>query len=401
MVWSGEGFSYGKQLSDGMVRVMTMKVLLDVSRAVEPQLTGIGVYQKELYSNLKKLGKIEVIPFYYGNDGDLMNKEICGDKAVDLFNPYYFSIRKRIYDWLFIAPKIKKKFGKHIVLHSTAYRCISGLEDRTVMTIHDLIFIRDKFHYNKLYHNIVRHYLPRVKGIIAISESVVSEINEVFPYIPNNKIKLVYQGVGDRIKTPISEDKIISYKNKLFGNSVDYILFVGAITRRKNLYRLLKAFKLFLSLYTSSPVYLVIAGKPLDDIDRINSAIIELNLKDKVKYIPKPDDEISLLFNSAKVFVFPSLYEGFGLPVLEAMKCRVPVVCSNTTSLGELFNDAALTVDPLNVEEIANAIYRLWTDDELREKYIELGIKKSMEFTWAKTAENTAKVYEMLFSSWG
>ena len=110
-----------------------------------------------------------------------------------------------------------------------------------------------------------------------------------------------------------------------------------------------------------------------------------------------PFDDINPLINGARVFVFPSLYEGFGLPVLEAMKCRVPVVCSNTTSLGELFNDAALTVNLLNVEEIANAIYRLWTDDELREKYIELGVKKSKEFTWEKTAEGTARVYEMLF----
>ena len=109
------------------------------------------------------------------------------------------------------------------------------------------------------------------------------------------------------------------------------------------------------------------------------------------------NEELLFLYNSADLFVYPSLYEGFGLPVIEAMACRTPVITSNVSSLPEVAGDAAILVDPYNVEEIADAIYRVISDKELKENLIAKGLKRATEFSWEKVAQETMKVFEEVY----
>ncbi len=375
-----------------------MNVLLDISRSLEPQLTGIGVYQKELFSNLKNLcgDDVSLLPIYYGKRADFIN--ISSD-VLPLYNKYYFSLRKRLYDRFFISPKLRSKFNADFIFHSTAYRCISGIEDRTVMTIHDLAFILYKDQYSSLYYKIVTHYLPRVARIIVISNYVRSVLMETFPQLDEKKVRIVFQGVGNRIKPIKNVNELYRFKERVLGlrKEEDYILFLGAITTGKNVLGILDAFSKIKNHHEFCKLKLILAGKPRNAIEMVEKRINESNLKSDIIYIPDPDKIVSKLLSAAKVFVFPSFYEGFGLPVLEAMKCGVPVVTSNVTALGELFSDSAIAVDPKDTDAIAEGVYNLLTNDKLRQDLIKKGYNKANEFTWERTAKKTLEVYKELF----
>lgn len=173
-------------------------------------------------------------------------------------------------------------------------------------------------------------------------------------------------------------------------------MYLGTIEPRKNLERLIYAYAMLYDRENNIPV-LALAGQKGWYYDEIFNAVKELQLESKVKFLGYvPDEDVPLLLCGAKVFVFPSLYEGFGLPPLEAMACGTPVVTSNVASLPEFTKDVAILVDPMSVSSIADGIDMALRDECLREKIIEEGLNRSREYTWDRSTERIVDICRQL-----
>ncbi len=289
----------------------------------------------------------------------------------------------------------RKKFD---LMHSTAYEVLTGFEHRTVMTIHDLIFMSaDPYSFNRFRAEFMRKCLPKVAKIIAISRTAKGEILRYFPSLSEHKIEIVYQGVREDYWPVTDQEALRVFKREFFGDeNLKYVLFLGTFIKRKNPLNLIRAYAELIKTYHVEHK-LVLVGKSADMYAKMCALIESLGLKERViikDYIP--DALVPSLLSGADVFCFLSYYEGFGLPVIEAMKCGCPCVVSNVSSLGELFSDAALAVDPDSPVDIAAAIYKLISDPVLREKYKGLGLAKAQVLNWKKTAEQTLAVYKSL-----
>ena len=173
-----------------------------------------------------------------------------------------------------------------------------------------------------------------------------------------------------------------------------YILFVGSVEPRKNILRLLEAYHKVLK-WSKRWQLVIVGGRNYWKSSPVVQKVEQLGLQDQVKltgYIP--DEDLPAIYNGADLFCLPSLYEGFGLPVLEAMACGVPVITSNSSSLPEVAGDAAILSDPYNVDEIASAMERILEEPELAQELRQRGLARAAQFTWEKTARETIAVYE-------
>jgi glycosyltransferase involved in cell wall biosynthesis len=265
-----------------------------------------------------------------------------------------------------------------------------------VVTVHDLGYL----HYPEAHRLLDRFYLDlstrynarAATHLIADSAATKRDLIERYGIGPS-KITVVYPGYDVAIFQPVKDEGIIEAVKARYDIIGDYILFVGTLQPRKNLTRLIEAFSNI--RYPISNIQLVIAGKKGWLYEQIFRQVKELGLEGEVVftgYVPAGD--LPALLSGARLFVFPSLYEGFGLPVLEAMSCGTPVVCSNASSLPEVAGDAAVLVDPLDVEDLAMAMERVLSDEELRAELIERGFEQARKFSWERCARETLDVLE-------
>lgn len=224
-----------------------------------------------------------------------------------------------------------------------------------------------------------RHYVPRVLGasdaVIAISESTRRDVLRFYG-VPERNLHVVFAGYDEHRFAPAPE--------RLVDAAAPYALYVGNVMPHKNLTRLVEAFA---TLPCRRDVRLVIVGSGrAPHVAALRAAIDALGVREGVDWRPYAEvEELARLYHGARMVVMPSLYEGFGLPALEAMACGVPVVTSNVSSLPEVVGDAALLVDPTDVASIAGAMDRLFTDDVLAKELRERGLSRARMFSWAKT----------------
>ena len=267
---------------------------------------------------------------------------------------------------------------------------------RSVVTIHDLGYLYyPQAHrlLDRLYLDLSTRYNAHAAAhLIADSSATKRDLIERYGSKPD-KISVVYPGYDETTFRPVRDEEAIEIIKARYGITDDYILFVGTLQPRKNLTRLIEAFSNLQSQISN--LQLVIAGKKGWLYEDIFRQVEELGLEGKVVFTDYvPEGDLPALLSGARLFVFPSLYEGFGLPVLEAMACGTPVVCSNTSSLPEVAGNAALLVDPLDVEELAAAMERVLGDEELRAGLIERGFEQTRRFSWEKCARETLSVLE-------
>lgn len=233
---------------------------------------------------------------------------------------------------------------------------------RLVITFHDLSFERYPFFLTRRelwWHRLVNPYKLawRADKIIAVSQSTKQDLISLYN-IPKSAIHVVYSGIGDEFKA----------KNQELRSKKQGILYLGSADGRKNVSALVKAFNIVKNRVQDKTLELVLAGPP----HRIASF-----------------EERITLYQQASLFVYPSFFEGFGLPPLEAMKSGMPVITSNTSSLPEATQDAAVMVNPHKIAEIAKAMEFLLTDQTLRDYYIQKGIERAKQFSWERTAQRT------------
>jgi glycosyltransferase involved in cell wall biosynthesis len=280
------------------------------------------------------------------------------------------------------------------LLHSPYYVKPYWLPCPSVVTIHDLI------------PSIYPQYLPSrwrawifrataglalrsAVRVIAVSESTGRDLKRFFG-TPLEKIVVTHEAADERFR-PLPERETEAVRRK-YGLPRRYILYLGINKPHKNLVHLLEVFSA-----SQTEVKLVLAGREDLRYPQAREAAERLGLGGKVLFLGEvADDDLPLLYNGAAFFVFPSLYEGFGLPVLEAMACGTPVICTNTSSLPEIVGDAAITLDPLDREAWLGAVKLVLESEALREGMRERGLRSARMFSWEETARQTWEVYRAI-----
>ncbi len=261
----------------------------------------------------------------------------------------------------------------------------------TAISIMDLSFIKYPQLFNKKDLNQLgawTAYSARKASLVfTISDSSKNDIIRQYN-LEANTVVVTHLGIkSDRQKI------IVKNVKEKYGIRGDFVLFVGTIQPRKNISRLIEAF----SKVSNKSLLLVIVGKKGWQYEDIFDAPRKFEIEDRVKFLDfVADEDLFALYGEALCFILPSLYEGFGLPILEAMKYGCPVITSNVSSMPEAGGDAALYVDPQDVDDIAKKIEQLVSDEKLRKELIEKGYKQIKKFSWEKTAKETLAALESL-----
>lgn len=290
------------------------------------------------------------------------------------------------------------------LVHFTHFNTPLLYRGKTVVTIHDLTlsFFPGKkmtsLAHRLAYNLVLRRSVKHAKKIIAVSENTKNDLTQLLK-TPEEKIQVVYNGVGKEFQ-PAKDIKVIKkYLADQYKITENYLLYTGVWRDHKNLVGLIEALEKLINEKKFSGV-LVITGKENPVYaPEIYKAIEESSLKNKVIFTGLVSDEdLVKLYQAAKVFVFPSFYEGFGLPPLEAMACGIPVATSETSSMPEVCGDKnALFFDPRNIEDMTEKIWEAWSDEGLRKKLSDRGVRRASEFSWKKMAEETLDVYKKTF----
>jgi glycosyltransferase involved in cell wall biosynthesis len=229
--------------------------------------------------------------------------------------------------------------------------------------------------------------------IITISESTASDLNGILK-IPRSKICIAYPGVDESFQ-PIQRDHAANEIARKYGTSTDYICTVGTVEPRKNVITLIDAMGI-LNRARPFPYQLLVAGASGWKNSKIYERVERAGLTHgEIKFLGHVADEhLPLLYSGARLFVFPSLYEGFGIPLIEAMACGTPIVASNAKPVPEVVQDAALLVDPHSAREFADAILRLTDSEDLRQSLAEKGLRRASTFGWRSAAERVLQVLQ-------
>jgi glycosyltransferase involved in cell wall biosynthesis len=295
----------------------------------------------------------------------------------------------------------------HLV-HGLAFAAPFVSSCPTVVTVHDLSFLRypDAFRTgNRSYLSLItRASTRRAARVIAVSASTRQDVIN-FIGVPPERVTVVPNGVNPEF-SPADPDEVSDFRQRT-GLPARYILFLGTLEPRKNLVRLVEAYALLRSRARdnadpTAPTIppLVIAGAKGWFYQEIFARVTDLGLADQVIFPGfVPVEELPWWYRGAEIFVYPSLFEGFGLPVLEAMACGVPTITSRSSSLPEVAGDGAILVEPEDVEQLAGAIHRVLTDPSLAGQLRAAGLRQAACFPWERTAAETCEVYRSVLGS--
>jgi glycosyltransferase involved in cell wall biosynthesis len=351
--------------------MVKLKIIIN-SRFLTQKITGTQRYAIEISKQLSKL--LENAVFIAPEN--IIHKELASKLQVKTVGKLTGHLWEQIE-----LPVYLKKQGNPLLLNLVNTAPL--FYKNQIVTIHDLAFLRYPQWFSKKFYYFYKFLIPKVvkssRRIITVSEFSKKEIISILN-VPEKKVEVVYNAVSEKFKY----DPSITKEN--------YILAVSSLDPRKNFKNLILAFKkLNLKDYG-----LIIVGSE-------NKVFSNTEIKDLIKEIPNveftgyvSDDKLVKLYQQAKLFVYPSLYEGFGLPPLEAMACGTPVVVSNTASLPEVCGDAAYYVNPYDVNDIAKGIEIVLKDDELQKELMQKGLKMVKLFSWEKSAKKIINIIEGL-----
>ncbi len=369
-----------------------VSIYLDVSAAVHRR-AGLGRYAESLAQGMAAEIPEQLALFYNREHGiePLAGLETVPHATVNLgYKPW------RMVVWA--GQLSRMSLGRLVpgakLFHATEHLLMPLRHIPTVMTVHDLIFRSLPEHHkplNRWYLNATMPlYCKRADHIIAVSEATRRDLVAAY-HLPPEKITVIYEAAAPHFKPQpqAAQDRV----RAVYGLPEHYLLYVGTIEPRKNLERLLSAWAPLYRAGECPP--LVIVGKRGWLSDGFFAALHACPAQDGViltGYVR--DADLPALYTAATVFVFPSLYEGFGLPILEAMACGTPVICSNSSSLPEVAGEAALLADPTDVEAMREALRALVLDQDRRVELRARGLQQASNFSWAQAVKQTLDVYD-------
>ncbi|OFI06172.1 D-inositol 3-phosphate glycosyltransferase [Clostridium acetireducens DSM 10703] len=370
-----------------------MKIGIDARAAKWYRGTGIGTYTYQLINCLNKI--------------DTKNKFL-------LFSPEKFSPKINFND-NFTLENISKcnlknnfwnevnipniLYNKDIEIYHVPQNGI-GLPKKKnckfVITLHDVIPYKMpetvSHRYLKIFHENIPKIISLCDGIITVSNYSKNDIIKTLN-IPKEKIFVTYLA-GESIYRPLNKNICKEKIKNLYSIKDDFILYVGGFSPRKNILGLIESFSTVVNKYKKD-IRLVIAGKKGISYPIYKKRTEELNIENKVifpGFIPL--DHLPYFYNASELFVYPSFYEGFGLPPVEAISCGTPTITSNITSMPEVIGDGGLLVNPYDIDELSNTMYNILSSNELKDLLSKKGLIHSKYLNWNKTAKETINIYK-------
>jgi len=305
--------------------------------------------------------------------------------------------RSRVARYLWEQAVLPFRARKHRLdlLHSLGYVQPLRLPCASIVTIHDLNFHNLGSWMPKRRRAVLRYFVTRsakrADHIITVSEFSKRQIVEILG-IPESKVTVTYNAVKQRVSVPRPFEDV----SKHYGVREPYILALSSFSPHKNMASLVKAFAM-LRQRGFQELQLVLAGHPPTDRRSLELLLHQQRIQDAVTFTGYvPDDVLPALYAHAEVFVFPSLYEGFGIPILEAFLHGAPVACSDAGAIPEVACDAACYFDPTSIEEMADAMSNILRDASLRRSLVDRGKERVAQFTWEETARKTVQVYRQI-----
>lgn len=353
--------------------------------------TGIGTYSLNILTNLLKLDKENNYHIFWcgGNFEKLTyhntNFILSSKKQHKFFENFYFPqyINTNFLD-VYHLPQNGLGLSENIL----AYKVIT-LHDIIPYTMPDTV---GKGYLSKFIENIPK-IINLADAIITVSEFSKNDICRFFPF-SQDKIHVIPLAANSNFKKH-RKDYSKAYLSEMFGIEKDFILYIGGFSPRKNVPMLIEAFaKIKNDLKV--PHNLVIVGSHKEQMFQLHQLVADLDMEDDVLFTGyASDDELPLFYSACNLFVYPSLYEGFGLPVLEAMSCGAPVITTNSTSMPEVAGDAVVYVNGCDVNELADEIVEIINNSTKKILYSERSLERAKLFSWEKTAQQTMEVYKL------
>jgi len=338
-----------------------LKIALDATYSLDRNLTGVGVYSREILFGLARAHPESRFSFCYRPHRLLRS----------LSDPLPPNAARRLL--------LENRAPAADLFHGLNQRIGTARYRRTVSTFHDLFVISADYstrEFRERFAAQARAAAERSDLIVAVSAFTAHQVQELL-HVEPSRIRVIPHGTR---RVPLERAGIAREP---------IILSVGAIQRRKNIARLVEAFE-----HVGAEWKLVLAGSSGFDSDAVRDRMARSSRRQDIKVLGYiPDFELEELYQRASIFAFPSLDEGFGMPVLDAMARGIPVLTSNVSAMPEVAGEAALLVDPTDVDAIADGLRRLTTDSTLRDTFIHAGIARAKEFTWEKSVEATWQVY--------
>jgi glycosyltransferase involved in cell wall biosynthesis len=369
-------------------------IYIDISAAVHGR-AGLGRYAESLARALVATDP-ERFALFFNRGGDVRTLKGLEDVPVRTVFAGYKPWRMAVWLGQLGGVSFDRLLPYAELYHATEHLLMPLRHVPTLLTVHDLIFHRYPQHHKRLNYWYLNAAMPlycrRASAIIAVSQATKEDLVRLYRLDPA-KITVIHEAAASHF-TPASPSQVAAARAR-YGLPDRYLLHVGTIEPRKNLDRLLEAIHQLRA--GGEDVQLVIVGAKGWLYQSFFRRLEELDLGHAVRlpgYVP--DADLPAVYSGARLVTVPSLYEGFGLPVLEAMACGAPVACSNRSSLPEVGGDAARYFDPTDVTAMADAIQAVWRDETRRGTMRQNGLARAAQFSWARAADETLAVYNQV-----
>jgi|Deesub1362A_J573_1020465.scaffolds.fasta_scaffold00149_21 glycosyltransferase involved in cell wall biosynthesis len=376
-----------------------MRIGIDIRPFLKEE-TGVGVYLKNLLFHLSRIDFQNEYFLFSASWKDRFSSEKEPPFKHKKFRHFRLPVTLINYCWYRWGwPPIDYFFGGRLdVVHSPT-PIIIPTRGKKIITIYDLFFLREPDQADetarKFFLHRLKNSVQQAEAIITISQASAHDIISSFPQV-EGKVRVIYLGVDPEAWT-LSEgerEKLINFK-KAEDLPQEYFLFVGAFEPRKNLLRLIEAFHILHQQGRRES--LVLVGREGRDSWKIKNKLRELGLEQFIKIKEYSSaQKLRYYYHGAKALLFPSLAEGFGLPLLEAMACQLPVIASRAPAIPEVAGDAALYFEPTSAEDMAAKIIQFLDQSTLRDSLIQAGGQRMTTFSWDKTAALTLHLYQEL-----
>lgn len=372
-----------------------MHVGFDLTPLSVPQ-SGVGTYTSNLFRHLALKKTDRITPLFHRP----LHPQAQLPIWVRDHGQRRWAINKTIWMQLMLPAQLRRE-GVELA-HFTNSVAPLAMKAPSVVTIHDMtLWLFPQHHYRRRL-LAMRPLIPlvarRAAAIITVSHSAKSDIVRLLG-VDEAKVHVVYEAPAADFRRLERNDERLQTMRRRYGLPDRFALYVGTIEPRKNLVRLIKAFAQFQECH-DAPHHLLLVGSRGWKDTPVFQAIEQLALGDKVHFLDYvPFDDLIALYNLADALTFPSLYEGFGLPVVEAMACGTPVITSDSGSLVEVAGDAACVVNPLDVQSIAHGLGQVLLQRDYRADLRERGAAHVADFTWHRTAAETRQIYDMVVSA--
>src|SRR5450759_4366330 len=369
-----------------------MRVAMDIRRAGD---CGLGTYIRTIVNQFARTDR-ETEYLLIGQPSHIAQF----DPLPDNFELLEYASEPGSFHTHMHLPFLLRKRGVDI-LHIPWFYAPALVSTRLVMTVHDLTDVLlplpgmpAMVQAARLY--FARRALARADRILAVSHSTKREVSRMFD-VPEGKIEVVYNALDERFlrePAPADADRVL----QRHAVTDPFVLYAGNIKPQKNLPRLIEAFAVAKADLRDHPEYsklkLLLIGDSAEEHSGLRRAVLRSRLQDEVRFLGfVPHSVLRVFYSRASAFLFPSLYEGFGLPPLEAMAHGAPVLTSSVSSLPEVFSQAALLANPENIFEIARGIRQILTEDVLRETLVRRGYELVQKYSWERSAEQVREVY--------